>query len=101
MYFEEVLGDRVYTPTIDEHRRKLRIATTAQQELSVSERKTPSFLRIVASPDDDQAERLAAELKPTAILNWAVVKDYIGSVADIFTTKQKSVYWSTAINGSL
>jgi hypothetical protein len=52
----------------------------------------PPFLCIVASPDDDQAEHLAAELKPTAILKWAVVKDYIGSVADIITTKQKSVY---------
>jgi hypothetical protein len=56
------------------------------------ERMTPPFLHIVASPDDDQAEHLAAELKPTAILKWAVVKDYIGSVADIITTKQKSVY---------
>ena len=91
MYFDEILGDKVYPPTINERRRKLRIATTAQQELSLPERKTPSFLRIVASPDDDQAEHLAAELKPTAILNWAAVKDYIGSVADIFTTKQNSV----------
>ena len=92
MYFDEILGDKVYTPTINECRRRLRIATTAQQELFLPERQTPSFLRIAASPDDDQAERLAAALKPTAILNWAVVKDYIGSVADIFTTKQKSVY---------
>jgi len=92
MYFDEILADGVYTLTIVERRRKLRSATTAQQGPSLPERKTPSFLLIVASPDDDQAERLAAELKPTATLNWAVVKDYIGSVADIFTIEQKSVY---------
>lgn len=93
MYFEEILGDKVYTPVIDVYRQKLRGATTAQQEPSLPERKTPSFLRIVSSPDDDQAKLLVAELRPTAILKWAVVKDYIGSPADIITTKQKSVYY--------
>ena len=92
MYFEEILGDKVYTPVIDGYRQKLRSATTAQQGPPLPKRKTPSFLRIVASPDDDSDRRLAAELKPTAILKWAVVKDYIGSATDIITAKQKSVY---------
>jgi len=92
MHFEEILGHKVYKPVAGVYRQKLRSAITAQQEPPRPERKTPPFLRIVASPDDDQAKHLAAELKPTAILKWAVVKDYIGSMADVITIKQKSVY---------
>jgi len=73
---------------VDVYRQKLRSVTTAQRKPSLPERKTPSFLRIVASPDDDEAEHLAAELNLTAISKWAVVRDYIGSAADIITTKQ-------------
>ena len=62
MYFEEILGDKVYTPMIDVYLQKLHSATTAQQKPSLPECKTPSFLRIVASPDDDQAKCLVLEM---------------------------------------
>ena len=89
MCFKQILGDEVYKPVVDPYHQKLSSSTTAPP---LPERQTPPHLRIVVSPDDDQAERLAAESKPTAMLKWAVVKDYIGSAADTIITEQKSVY---------
>jgi len=94
--FEEILGDKVYySPVIDVYRQKLRNPTPTPPKASLpeSERKTPSFLRIVASSDVTlPANRLEGESESTAVLKWDVVKGYIGSVADIMTTKPKSVY---------
>ena len=82
MFFQQLLGPKVYKPVVDGYRKKLRSSAAPQQASSVPERETPRFLRIVASPDDDQANRLEAELKPTAILKWGAVKAYLGSTAD-------------------
>ena len=91
MFFEQMLGPKGYKPVIDAYRKKLRCSTAAQRGLPLPKRETPTFLRIVASPDDDRVNRLAAELMPTATLKWDMVKDYIGSVADAITAKPTSV----------
>ncbi len=44
-------------------------------------RKTPRFLRIISSPDDDQKQRLDGE-GDLMLLRWDKVKEYIGSTAD-------------------
>ena len=91
MFFQQILGPTVHKPVVDWYRKKLRSSAAAQQASSLPERETPPFLCIVASPDDDQANRLEAELKPTAILKWGVVKDYLGSMADTITIKSAPV----------
>ena len=91
-HFEEIVGDEVYTPVIDHYRRKLRSANPAPSLPDSKRRKTPPFLRVVASSDVTVDKRLAKELDSTATLKWAVVRGYIGSLADAITTKQKSVY---------
>ena len=91
VFFEQMLGPKDYKPVIDAYRKKLRSSTAAQRGLPLPKRETPTFLRIVASPDDDRVNRLAAELMPTATLKWDMVKGYIGSVADAITTKPTSV----------
>ena len=78
---------------VDPYRQKLHSSTTPQPPLPEHKIPLHSLVRIVASPNDDDqiSERLATELKPTAILKWAE-KDFIGSVADMH--HHKSVYWS-------
>ncbi len=44
-------------------------------------RKTPRFLRIISSPDDDQRQRLDGK-DDLVLLRWDKVKEYIGSTAD-------------------
>ncbi|KAF8510678.1 hypothetical protein BU17DRAFT_97886 [Hysterangium stoloniferum] len=82
---EMVLGPAVYTPIADIYRSKLRSSIRAQQQsASHSTRQTPRFLRIIATPDDQQQKRLKREWKgDVAVLQWDVVKGYIGSTADV------------------
>ncbi|KAF8521901.1 hypothetical protein BU17DRAFT_87449 [Hysterangium stoloniferum] len=82
---EMVLGPAVYTPIADIYRSKLRSSIRAQQQsASHSKRQTPRFLRIIATPDDKQQKRLKREWKgDVAVLQWDVVKGYIGSTADV------------------
>ena len=90
-YFEKILGDKVYTPVIDAYLQRLRSAPKPPSP-DLRRRETPSFLRIVASSDVTVDQRLGKELDSTATLKWAAVKDYIGSMADAITAKQKSVH---------
>ncbi|KAF8497010.1 hypothetical protein BU17DRAFT_72416 [Hysterangium stoloniferum] len=55
-----------------------------QQSASHSTRRIPRFLRIIATPDDEQQKRLKGEWKgDVAVLRWdVVVERYIGSMAD-------------------
>lgn len=53
---------------------------TNRQSPSTS-RKTPRFLRIISSPDDDQKQRLDGK-DDLVLLRWDKVKEYIGSTAD-------------------
>jgi hypothetical protein len=85
---EMVLGPEVYVPIADAYCSKLRSRTTAQQQsASYSTRQTPRFLRIIATPNDNQRKRLEGERKgDMAVLRWDVVKKYLGSTADLVKT---------------
>jgi hypothetical protein len=82
---EMVLGPEVYAPIADTYRSKLCSSTQAhQQSASHSPRQTPRFLRIIVTPDDEQRKRLEGEWKgDVAVLRWEVMKNYIGSTADL------------------
>ncbi|KAF8519086.1 hypothetical protein BU17DRAFT_90258 [Hysterangium stoloniferum] len=86
---EMVLGPAVYTPIANSYRRKLRSSIRAQQQsASHSVRQTPRFLRIIATPDDEQQKRLKGEWNgDVAVLRWDVVERYIGSMADILKAR--------------
>ena len=86
-----MLGSAEYKFSVDEYRQKLRSC----QNLNATQplRKTPKYLRIIASPDDAQMERLNAEVNgDIGVLRWEVVKRYLGSTADIVGTTLSSVH---------
>jgi len=89
-----VLGEDVYAPVVDCYRNKLRSSTRHKEEhVLLPKRQTPRLLRVVATPDDKQQERLKEGWgDPVAVLKWDVVKGYLGSTADVLTTEQRSVY---------
>ena len=73
---EMVLGPEVFTPKlVDTYRSKLGV-----HQQSDSTRQTPRFLRVVATPDDEQQKRLEGEWKGgnVAFMRWDVMKDYLG-----------------------
>ena len=45
-------------------------------------RKTPSFLRIISSPDDNQKQHWDGTEDDLVLFRWAKVTEYIGSTAD-------------------
>ncbi|KAF8521957.1 hypothetical protein BU17DRAFT_64682 [Hysterangium stoloniferum] len=71
---EMVLGPAVYTPIADIYRSKLHSSIQAQQQsVSHSMRQTPRFLRIIATPDNEQQKNLKGEWKgDVAVLRWDV-----------------------------
>ncbi|KAF8512020.1 hypothetical protein BU17DRAFT_96669 [Hysterangium stoloniferum] len=71
---EMVLGPAVYTPIADIYRSKLHSSIQAQQQsVSHSTRQTPRFLRIIATPDNEQQKNLKGEWKgDVAVLRWDV-----------------------------
>ncbi|KAF8512021.1 hypothetical protein BU17DRAFT_96670 [Hysterangium stoloniferum] len=71
---EMVLGPAVYTPIADIYRSKLHSSIQAQQQsASHSMRQTPRFLRIIATPDNEQQKFLKGEWKgDVAVLQWDV-----------------------------
>lgn len=75
--FTNVIGTAEFRPAIEGMRSRLR---SAQQRLGT--RKTPRFLRVIASPDDEQGNRLNAQSQGNiATLKWeAVVKCFGESV---------------------
>ncbi|KAF8518557.1 hypothetical protein BU17DRAFT_90907 [Hysterangium stoloniferum] len=84
-----IFGPAVYTPIADIYRTKLCSSIRAQQQSpSQSTRQTPRFLRIIATPDDEQQKRLKEEWTgDVAVLGWDVVKGYIGSTADLLKAR--------------
>jgi hypothetical protein len=89
---QHILGSTVFKPVVEAYRSKLRSSAAAQHTLPSPERETPPFLRIVATPDTNQANRLEAELIPVAILKYEVVEEFLGSMAHTITTKPASVF---------
>ena len=79
-----MLGDKVYMPVANVFHERLRSATRAKAEAKSHEKRhTPKYLRIIASPDDQQQHRLDAEPQGDVVtLKWEVVCQYIGSMAD-------------------
>jgi hypothetical protein len=85
-----LLGPATYQPTIDGIRRRLRSAN--KQPASSKTRETPWYLRIIASPDDEQEKRLKAEFKgDVGIVKWNVVKECAGAPADTAKLQMTSI----------
>lgn len=82
-----MLGPEVYAPVETAYRSKFRSSTQTKQTIaSQQQRQSPRFLRIIATPDDDQKNRLTTESTgDMVVLRWDVVKKYGGSAADIVT----------------
>ena len=78
----------MYVPVAEVYRKTLRSSTRAQNEAkSQGKRQTPPYLRVIASPKDQQRLRLDAEAEGNVVtLKWDVVKQYLGSVADAAVT---------------
>jgi hypothetical protein len=87
-----LVGPEVYPPVADGYRSKLRSATQAKKDAdSQPQRKTPRYLRVIASPDDTQRRRLETGYPgDVAMLRWDVMKEYSGA-ADIITTKMLAI----------
>jgi len=88
---EMILGPEVFTPIVaDTYCSKLHSCSTHHQQSTSalhSTRQTPRFLRVIATPDDEQQKRLEGEWKgDVAFLRWDVMKDYLGSTADLMKT---------------
>ena len=77
-----VLGEDGDAPVVQSYLTRLQSKTEATNWQSPStSRKTPRFLRIISSPDDDQKERLDGK-DDLILLRWDKVTEYIGSTAD-------------------
>jgi len=90
---EMILGPEVFTPILaDTYRSKFHSCSTHHQQSTSalhSTRQTPRILRVIATPDDEQQKRLEGEWKgggDVAFLRWDVMKDYLGSTADLMKT---------------
>lgn len=80
--FDKILGTNIDRPNISNIQTRSRSAKRSTHQLSM--RETPRFLRIVASPDDSQEQRLKAELQgDLATLKWDTVGDCVGELARI------------------
>jgi hypothetical protein len=85
-----MLGPEIYQPVVEHIRARLRSADTPHKQLP--KRETPRYLRIIASPDDEQDIRLRAEFQgDVGTLRWDVVKECVGSMADIAKSHMVSV----------
>jgi hypothetical protein len=91
---EMVLGPEVYMPITDTYCSNLRNRTRNQQpSASHTTRQSPRFLRIIATPDDQQCKRLQQEWKGgVAVLRWDIMKAYIGLTADLVKTTTGVVF---------
>ena len=83
-----LLGPEIFTPILaDTYRSKFHSCRTHHQQSASVTRQTPRFLRVIATPDDEQQKRLEGEWKgDVAFLRWDVMKDYLGSTADWMKT---------------
>jgi hypothetical protein len=81
---KSMLGSAEYRPLVDDYRKKLGSSTAFDQRLaSEPPRKTPKYLRIIATRDDERGQRLKAEWKgDVGVLRSDAVEQYFGSTAD-------------------
>lgn len=88
---ESILGSAEYKPVFDEYRKKLRSSTVLDQQFaSQPPRKTPKYLRIIATQEAHQ--RWASECKgDVVVLRWGLVEEYLGSMVDVVMTGSLSV----------
>ena len=86
-----MLGSAEYKPVVDEYRQKLRSSTAFNQRFaSQPTRKTPKYLRIIATKEAHQ--RWKSECKgDVGVLRWELVEGYLGSTADAVMTGSPSV----------
>jgi hypothetical protein len=83
MTFKMALGEDEDAPeVVQSYLTRLQSKTEATNWQSPSTfRKTPRFLHIISSPDDDQKQRLDGK-DDLVLLRWDKVKEYIGSTAN-------------------
>jgi len=88
---ELALGPAEYKPVVDEYREKLRSSTALNQQfVSQPSRKTPKYLRIIATKEAHQ--RWTSECQgDVGVLRWERVEEYLGSTADVVMTGVPSV----------
>jgi len=92
-FFEVTLGRNVYEPVVNAYRRKLHGSTRTPRELALPERKTPRFLSVIVTPDDQMDSRLEEDSTGTlAAMKWDVLEEYAGSTLDAMMTKPGSVH---------
>ena len=75
------LGAAEYKPAVPEPKMKLCSTTTLEKTFAnKSQRKTPKILRIIATVDDKQDNRLReAEGGDLGVLRWDCMQEYLGS----------------------
>ena len=90
-FFETILGPN--GPATETYRSKLCSSTKGVQVLDSSPmRQTPRFLRVIATPDDNQNDRLEGHSKgDMAILRWSFVNEYVGSSLDAITLPMSAI----------
>jgi len=88
---ELMLGPAEYNPVVDDYRKKLRSSNALNQQFaSQPSRKTPKYLRIIATREAH--ERWKSECKgDVGVLRWELVEQYLGSTADVVMTGAPSV----------
>jgi len=92
-FFEVTLGHDVYKPVVNAYRSRLRSFTRTLQEHALPERKTPRFLSVIVTPDDQMDSRLEEDSTGTlAAMKWDVLEEYAGSTLDAMMTKPGSVH---------
>ena len=92
-FFEVTLGQNVYKLVVNAYHSKLHSSTCTPQELALPERKTPRFLSVIVTPNDQMDSRLEEDSMGTlAAMRWDVLKEYAGSTLDAMMTKPGSVH---------
>ena len=85
---DTLLGPEISPPIINKTQDSLRSNSKFQ---NLPERKTPRFLRIIASPSDNFAKHLTASDSNVTIMKWDVVRECVGDMADITKLPMSSV----------
>lgn len=75
-----ILGPKKCEPIVETYRSKLRGHFRSALDPT---RKTPRFLRVIATPNEEQPQKEGEGWKcGFVLLRWNVVKPYLGSMAD-------------------
>jgi len=92
-FFEVTLGQDVYKPVVNAYCSKLCSSTCTLQEHALPVCKTPRFLSVIVTPDDQMDSCLEEDLTGTlAAMKWDVLEEYAGSTLDAMMTKPGSVH---------